>query len=111
MITYTLAELQYLLTTAARASGRKTLTCAQDVLTAIREANPPAEPADFGQPSLSTLTAVDIITDPTYQPGQFRLVRHDSCHVNVSAQEVTHGLCPAIADGTLDWDRDNSRYR
>ena len=98
---YTLDELRYLLTAAARTPGRKDFRCAADVVDALSEAIPAAEPVPPGQPSLALLMGVSIIRESAFEPGRFRMVRHDRCDVDVEARTVSHGRCPVIADGIV----------
>lgn len=99
--TYTLDELTYQLTAAAKTRGRKELFCAGDVLGVLRSAIPPAEPTAPGQPSWALLTGVAIIEEPSFEPGRFRLVHHDNCEVDTAALTVHHDRCSVTDDGTL----------
>jgi hypothetical protein len=101
-MTYTLDELKYRLTAAAKTRGRKELSCGTEVVAALRDAIPPAEPVPPGQPSPALLMGVDIIDDPAMEPRQFRLVRHSDCSVDTVRLTVSHGWCPVTAGGILD---------
>lgn len=105
-MSYTYEEVEYLLSVAARTRHHKVFTCAPDVIEMLGERIPPPDPdpdpvflPELG--AVSQLMAVPIIVDEDLEPGQFRLVRHSGCSVNISTREVHHGLCPVTASGVV----------
>jgi hypothetical protein len=105
VIPYTVSELADRLTMAARKPGRKVLFCGPGVaeaLALIVPEAPPVPPARRSvQPDLALLTGVEITPGPDLADGEFALVLHSGCHVNISTYEVTHGQCPVVADGVV----------
>jgi hypothetical protein len=98
---HTLDQLVELLTTAARARGQSDLTCAPDVLDALAEAIPAAEPEPPGMPSTAWMMSVNLIRGPEMEPGRFRLVKHDNCEVDTERLAVYHDRCTVTADGIV----------
>ena len=96
-ITWTIDELAHLLTVAARQRGRRELSAAENVIEALGRIIPPAAPVPPGQPSLALLMGVNIIKEPSFQPGEFRLTRHNDCQVDIGSRTVHHGRCGVIA--------------
>jgi hypothetical protein len=101
VLRYTLAELLYQLTAAAKTRGRTVLHAHPSVIGALTGTVPAADPVPPGMPDPSRLTAVELTAEPSWVAGSFRLIRHDGCYVN-AAGDVHHGACPVTADGIVD---------
>jgi hypothetical protein len=81
----TAEQLACLLTVKLRSRGeREILKCHEDVSEALGRVIPPAEPKRYEPPdwyaagvigSLAMLTGIDVVTDETCAPGEWRLVR------------------------------------
>ena len=79
----------------------KVLCCAQDVWDEIRMASVPAAPRQPWEPNLHFLTAVEVTVAEHYEPGQWKMIRHDHCLVTGGdepgqAMLVTHEECTVL---------------
>jgi hypothetical protein len=99
-----LDQLVHVLNTLSGQAGYRVLTCAPDVRDLLRDTTVPARPEPgFPTPGLelALLTGIQIVTDPGYERGAFRLVRHAACSVDPFTERVTHPLCPVVIEGVL----------
>jgi predicted ArsR family transcriptional regulator len=79
----------------------KVLCCAQDVWDEIRMASAPAPARRPWEPDLHSLTAVEVTVAEHYEPGQWKMIRHDHCQVTggetqEQAMLVTHLECTVL---------------
>lgn len=79
----------------------KVLYCAQDVWEEVRLASIPAAPRRPWEPDLRSLTAVEVTMAKHYEPGQWKMIRHDHCLViggetQEQAMLVTHDGCTVL---------------
>lgn len=79
----------------------KVLHCAQDVWDEIRLTTPPAPPANPWEPDLSFFTAIQVQMAEHYEPGRWKMIRHDHCQViggetQEQAMLVTHDECTVL---------------
>lgn len=84
-----------------------TLTCAQDVADAlawVSQPRPPRDPCDFyALGTVGSFTGAGVIVIDRYEPGQWKLVRHDSCdviggHSIEDAIIVSHKNCTVLGE-------------
>jgi predicted ArsR family transcriptional regulator len=79
----------------------KVLHCAQDVWDEIRVASAPAAPRMPWETDLRSLTAVEVTVAEHYEPGRWKMIRHDHCQVTggetqEQAMLVTHEGCTVL---------------
>ena len=80
---------------------RKVLCCAQDVWDEVRMASALAAPRQPWEPDLRSLTAVEVTVAEHYEPGRWKMIRHDHCLVTggetqEQAMLVTHKECTVL---------------
>jgi DNA-binding Lrp family transcriptional regulator len=79
----------------------KELWCARDVWDEVRMASVPAAPRMPWEPDLHSLTAVEVHLAEHYEPGRWKMIRHDHCLViggdePGQAMLVTHLECTVL---------------
>lgn len=79
----------------------KVLNCAQDVWDEIRMTVPPAPPRQPWEFDLHSLTAIEVSVAEHYEPGRWKMIRHDHCQViggetEEQAMLVTHDECTVL---------------
>jgi predicted ArsR family transcriptional regulator len=80
---------------------QKVLHCAQDVWDEVRVASAPAAPRRPWEPDLRSLTAIEVTVAGHYEPGRWKMIRHDHCLVTGGdepgqAMLVTHEECTVL---------------
>jgi DNA-binding transcriptional ArsR family regulator len=81
----------------------KILNCAQDVWAEIRLTAPPAQPRLPWDFDLHSLTAIEVHVAEHYDPGRWKMTRHDHCQViggetREQAILVTHDDCTVLGE-------------
>jgi DNA-binding MarR family transcriptional regulator len=79
----------------------KVLHCAQDVWDEVRLASVPAVPRQPWEPDLRFFTAIEVTVAEHYEPGRWKMIRHDHCQViggenQEQAMLVTHEECTVL---------------
>ncbi|MCW2929993.1 MAG: hypothetical protein JWM19_955 [Actinomycetia bacterium] len=86
---------------------RKTLTCAQDVAYAVASMALPVAPRLPWETEISSLTGIEVVVIGGYEPGQWKMTRHDHCDVIGGedigqAMIVSHKECTVLGEGVLE---------
>lgn len=96
-------DLIALLNAHAGTPCRKVLVCARDVWETLSAAGAPVAIVQPWEFDVSELTGIGVIVGKGYEPGRWKLIRHDKCEV-IGGETVDQALivhhegCAVIAE-------------